>query len=95
MESYRAALAANASPATARLSALPPPPGCAKAARAEGTDAAAEFPGGLTRCAVDPDVILLAVVSGDLAGRSGARAADALIAAALAAAGEDLATPKP
>lgn len=69
------------------LAALPPPPGCAEAKRIAGPSERDTFPTGVTLCAAaaDPDLILLAVASGDVAGESGSRAADAVIAASLAA----------
>jgi hypothetical protein len=77
------------------LAALPPPPGCEEAKRIEGPSERDTFPTGVTLCAVTtaaaaPDLILLAVASGDVAGEAGSRAADAVIAASLAAA-----TPRP
>lgn len=69
------------------LAALPPPPGCAEAKRIEGPSERDTFPTGVTLCAAEtnPDLILLAVASGDVAGESGYRASDAVIAASLAA----------
>lgn len=64
---------------------LAPPPGCAESSRAEGVASESAYPAGLTMCAVDPDVILLAIVSGSLEGATGYVAADALIALALEA----------
>ena len=66
---------------------LPPPPGCVESSRAEGSNADSHFMAGLTLCAVDPDVILLTIVSGELAGESGYLASDALIQTALDVAG--------
>jgi len=69
------------------LAALPPPPGCAEAKRIEGPSERDTFPTGVILCAAeaDPDLILLAVASGDVAGEAGHRAAEAVIAASLAA----------
>jgi hypothetical protein len=58
---------------------LQPPPGCVESSRAEGSNADSQFPAGLTLCAVDPDVIVLTIVSGELGGESGYLASDALI----------------
>lgn len=68
-----------------RLEGLEPPPGCVEAKRAEGSDELFAFRGGVTMCAVDPDTILLAVVSGEIDGVSGYQASDAVIAATLSA----------
>jgi hypothetical protein len=59
------------------------PPGCTEATRAEGLAASTQFPVGMTLCAVEPDVILLTIVSGEYDGVSGYRASDALLAKAL------------
>lgn len=94
LDRYRGEIAADLSFATTeRLGTLDPPPGCVEARRAEGASGVFGFPAGLTLCAVEPDVVLLAVVSGQLAGERGYRAADALIAAALASAGAGDGTP--
>jgi hypothetical protein len=63
---------------------LPPPPGCAEAKRVEGIDEQDTFPTGVTLCAADPDLILLAVASGAIGDETGYRAADAVIATAIA-----------
>ena len=65
------------------LDTLSPPAGCAEAARAEGAASKQQFPGGLTLCAVDPDVIVLGIVSGALDGKQGHLASDALVEMAL------------
>jgi hypothetical protein len=69
-----------------RLEAIEPPPGCVEAKRAEGTDNYFGFLAGVTMCAIDPDVIILAATSGEVAGDSGYRASDAVIEMAIAAA---------
>jgi hypothetical protein len=69
------------------LAQLSPPAGCANAARADGLDASTRFPVGMTLCAVEPDVIVLTIVSGTYAGQHGYLASDALLAKALAVAG--------
>lgn len=65
---------------------LPPPQGCVESSRAEGSNPDSRFPAGLTLCAVDPDIIVLAIVSGGLGDQSGYLASDALIQLALNAA---------
>ncbi len=65
-----------------------PLPGCTDLGRAEGVDPDSQIPGGLTLCAVDPDVIVLTIVSGELDGVSGAQASDALVEIALGAGGD-------
>jgi len=91
-DSYRDPFAGAAdSSAASRLAGLPAPAGCAEASRAEGLDARLLFPGGLTLCAVDPDVIILAIASGTVAGKQGHAASDALVELALDHAG--MATP--
>lgn len=70
------------------LAALAPPPGCVDARRIEGVDDIGfdAFPLGMTLCATDdPPLLILAIASGEVAGLSGAAAADALVAATLAA----------
>jgi hypothetical protein len=69
-------------------SASSPLSGCSEVRRAEGIDPDAQFAGGLTLCAVDPDVIVLTIVSGELDGGSGAEASDALVRIALEAGGD-------
>jgi len=66
------------------LGTLPPPAGCAEAKRIEGTSEIDTFVTGVTLCAADPDVVLLAVVSGRVADLTGYRASDAVVAAVLA-----------
>jgi hypothetical protein len=72
-------------PAVQALQELEPPAGCAEAARAEGLDPDQNFPGGLTLCAVEPDVIIMTIVSGTLNADSGYLASDALVELALEA----------
>lgn len=88
-DSYRDLFAGAADPSAAsRLAPLPAPAGCAEATRAEGPDARLLFPGGLTLCAVDPDVIILAIASGAIDGKQGHAASDALVELALDHAGK-------
>src|SRR4051812_20645266 len=65
--------------------ATSPATGCRKGRRAEGVDPDAQFAGGLTLCAVDPSLIVLTIVSGELDGASGSQASDALLQIALKA----------
>jgi len=62
--------------------------GCTDLGRAEGVDPDSQIPGGLTLCAVDPDVIVLTIVSGKLDGVRGSQASDALLQIALEAGGD-------
>lgn len=66
---------------------LPPPAGCVESSRAEGVDPDSQYPAGLTMCAVDPDIILLTIVSGEIEGETGYRSSDLLIQKSLAAGG--------
>ena len=79
-----------------QLRNVPPPPGCAEAKRIDGPDYDDGYPTGITLCAADPDVILLAVASGAVSDESGFAASDNVIVAALAAgaAGAAGATPE-
>ena len=65
------------------LGMLPPPGGCAEAKRIEGTSEKDTFVTGVTLCAADPDIVLLAVVSGRVADLTGYRASDAVVSAVL------------
>jgi hypothetical protein len=65
------------------LALLPPPAGCVEASRTAGIAAGTQYPVGLTLCAVEPDVILLTIVSGEFDGEAGHLASDALIGTAL------------
>lgn len=67
------------------LLSVPPPPGCVEAKRIDGTDEDDGYTAGVTLCAVDPDIILLAVVWGDVAGQSGYAASDLVVSTALGA----------
>lgn len=64
------------------LDTVPPPPGCVEAKRIDGTARQLGIdlgiPMGITLCAAEPDVIVLAVVSGTMLGLSGYEASDAL-----------------
>lgn len=62
--------------------------GCTDLGRAEGVDPDSQIPGGLTLCAVDPDVIVMTIVSGELDGASGSQASDALVQLALETGGD-------
>jgi hypothetical protein len=64
---------------------LPAPDGCVEASRAEGGNPDSQYPAGLTLCAIDPDVIVLAIVSGELEGETGYLSSDLLIQKALRA----------
>jgi hypothetical protein len=77
------------------LAAMAPPPGCADALRIEGREriGSTAFPIGVTLCAVEPDIIIVAAVSGELNGIAGVAASDAVIATTLAAMA--MATPTP
>jgi hypothetical protein len=65
---------------TEQLATLPPPPGCVEAKRNEGTQHILLQPLGVTMCAVDPDLIVIASVSGDWSGQAGTAASDHLVA---------------
>lgn len=67
----------------------PAPPGCAEAKRLEGRMYFDGFETGVTLCAADPDVILLAVASGRVNDEGGFAAADNVVVAALAAVGTE------
>ena len=58
------------------LAALPLPEGCVDARRIDGPDPLYGLPGAITQCTVDPDVNVLAIVSGTIDGRSGYEASD-------------------
>ena len=59
------------------------PAGCVEAKRIEGIENFVLLPAGGTMCAIDPDVILIAVVLGDFADQSGVAASDAVIGVVL------------
>lgn len=67
------------------IDAMPPPPGCAESRRAEGADDEFGVFAGLTMCAIDPDVILIVVVSGEVMGMTGTDASDAITDLSVAA----------
>ncbi|MDP9366153.1 MAG: hypothetical protein M3Q10_18360 [Chloroflexota bacterium] len=68
------------------LDAQPAPIGCADMRRVEGEDdALASIPVAVSLCAADPNVIVLAYVSGSWNGQEGYRAADAVVATVLRA----------
>jgi hypothetical protein len=64
------------------LAEVPPPAGCAEAKRIDGTARQlgidTGIPMGVTLCAAEPDVIVLAVVSGSVLNLSGFEASDAI-----------------
>ena len=65
-----------------QLATMEPPPGCADALRVEGHEriGSTAFPIGVTACAVEPDAIFVAAVSGEWNGLTGVTASDAVIA---------------
>jgi hypothetical protein len=79
------------------LDRMPLPPGCAEAKRIDGVarqlGLTTGIPMGLTLCAADPDLILLAIVTGEVGGLTGYEASDAIAALVLSGAGADPATP--
>jgi hypothetical protein len=78
--------AAEASSMPANNASTPSPlASCRDVRQAEGVDPETQIAGGLTLCAVDPDVIVLTIVSGELDGGSGVHASDALLQIALEA----------
>jgi hypothetical protein len=67
--------------------ALPATDGCAEARRFEGISRDFSFPTGVTLCAADPDLIVVAVASGLVNDRTGYQASDAVVRAVLAGRG--------
>ena len=67
------------------LETMDPPADCVEAKRIEGIENFVLLPLGGTMCAIDPDVILIAVVLGDFAEQTGVPASDAVVGAALGA----------
>jgi hypothetical protein len=67
--------------------ALPPPAGCAEAKRFEGVARDFGFPTGITLCAADPDLIVVAVASGLVDDRTGYEGSDAVVEAVIAGRG--------
>ena len=65
------------------LETMEAPARCAEAKRIEGTERFVLLPMGGTMCAVDPDGILIAIVSGDFDEQAGVAASDAVIDLAL------------
>ncbi len=65
---------------TEQLATLSPPPGCVEAKRIEGTQHILLQPVGATMCAVDPDLIVIASVSGGWSSQIGTAASDHLVA---------------
>ena len=76
------------------LEAMAPPSGCADARRVEGNEriGGTAFPVGVTLCAADPDILLVAAVSGEFNGLVGVEASDEVVEMTLAA---HVATPTP
>jgi hypothetical protein len=70
------------------IATLSPPDGCLESSRADGIAAGIRFPVGLTLCAVDPDVLIMTIVSGEFGGETGYLASDALVQTALLEAAE-------
>ena len=66
---------------------LPTVDGCAEARRFEGSSRDFGFPTGLTLCAADPDLIVVAVASGLVNDRTGYEASEAVVKAVLAGRG--------
>jgi hypothetical protein len=73
----------------------PLPEGCADGRRTFGSDAVLgeDFPAGVTLCAADPDMIILAYASGAVDGQTGYLASDRLVELVLDQA--DTGTPSP
>jgi hypothetical protein len=71
------------------LAAQPLPEGCADARRIYAVDnlGAQQFPVGITLCAADPNVIVLAYASGEIDGLTANEASDAITALTLSGAG--------
>jgi hypothetical protein len=67
--------------------ALPAVEGCAEARRFEGESRDFGFPTGVTLCAADPDLIVVALASGLVNDRTGYAASDAVVRAVLAGRG--------
>lgn len=65
------------------LETMEAPAGCAEAKRIEGTERFVLLPMGGTMCAVDPDGILIAIISGNFDEQAGVAASDAVIDLAL------------
>lgn len=61
------------------LESAEPPAGCAEAKRAEGKESGFGLPVGVTMCAIDPDVILIAAAFGAVDEHEGVAASDAVI----------------
>lgn len=82
------------------LDTVPPPAGCVEAKRIDGTARQlgidTGIPMGVTLCAADPDLILLAVASGPVLERTGFEASDAIASLQIgASAASQAATPEP
>ena len=64
------------------LDTVPPPPGCVEAKRIDGTARQlgidTGIPMGVTLCAAEPDLVVLAVASGTVLGHTGYAASDAI-----------------
>ena len=71
--------------AEATLAGAPPVAGCAEMRRSEGTDPVFTFlPVGVSLCAADPDVIVVAYVSGKVGNLMGSAASDRIVELVLA-----------
>jgi hypothetical protein len=77
---------------TEALKDIPPPVGCNKAKRFEGWDGSFGLFGALTMCAAEPNIILVAAVTGEVGGNHDHRASDAVVVTALRTGGS-FATP--
>ncbi|CAN5454717.1 hypothetical protein BH09CHL1_BH09CHL1_07630 [soil metagenome] len=60
------------------LESLDPPAGCVEAKRTEGADTIYMVPAGTTMCAIDPDIVLIVMVSGAVGELTGTEAADSI-----------------
>jgi hypothetical protein len=78
---------------TQDLSTASPPDGCVEAKRIEGTANLVLLPSGGTMCAIDPDLILIALTIGNVGANSGVAASDAVIEASLGVAPKPTSTP--
>jgi hypothetical protein len=70
------------------LNSVPPPPGCVEAKRIDGTAKQlgidTGIPMGITLCAADPDIVVIAVASGMVGGKTGFEASDAIASSMVA-----------
>ncbi len=75
------------------LSTAAPPDGCVEAKRTEGTENFTGLLSGATMCAIDPDLILIAITFGTVEAASGVAASDAVIESSLGIALKPTSTP--